>query len=195
MFWILYLHPQSTRGTKILTVSEFLDSTFRESIDERTSGFKGHIIFKCYNPQKPSWQELPIFSMVDSSSTGIFVLLRPTMAHPPPQPELSLTRIILYVCTRNESGKWCKQLPCTQRYYTGIELAMDLVQIGYHLTGTIQPRRRGLPNTIRKRGEMKAKMHEMVAYTEDDSTGIPIWKRQKAGSYDEHLAQYQHKKN
>lgn len=69
IFWMLHvcaptLNPnqrRATRGDKVKRIGEYLDSKYRDhycpgnnvSVDESTVGFKGKIVFKCYNKLKP----------------------------------------------------------------------------------------------------------------------------------------------
>jgi hypothetical protein len=159
IFWMLRVCPPPSslptgvrsRSAKIQNLVDFLDSKFREfytpgenlSVDESTIGYKGRIVFKCYNPQKPTKWGLRVFVLANSK-TGYIFAFEPYFGAPTTdsldRPELPFTaRIVLHLCSKilpstdNTTGYHI----FTDRFYTGVELAMELLKIGYHITGTV----------------------------------------------------------
>lgn len=90
IFWNLHVSPPLTgpvRGTltrfgKVRNVVLYLDKKYREyyipknkvSVDESTIGFKGNIVFKQYNKDKPIKWGIKVFVLSESSSGYICAL-------------------------------------------------------------------------------------------------------------------------
>jgi hypothetical protein len=60
------------------------------------------------------------------------------------------------------------------RFYTGCDLAIELWNMGYHITGTIQQNRKGLPDALTK--TLKLKRYEIAAYRNDNKMLALAWK-------------------
>jgi len=60
-------------------------------------------------------------------------------------------------------------------FYTGCDLAAELLNIGYYVTGTIQQNRKGLPDTLTKK-KLKIKKHKVAAYRKHDKMLALAWK-------------------
>jgi hypothetical protein len=63
----------------------------------------------------------------------------------------------------------------TDRFYTGCDLAIELWNMGYHITGVIQQKRKGLPDALMKK-KLKLKKHEIAAYRKDNEMLALAWK-------------------
>ncbi|XP_058873937.1 piggyBac transposable element-derived protein 4-like isoform X2 [Acipenser ruthenus] len=196
IFWMLHLCPPPTqvpqtafvsRGQKVRNVVSYIDSKCRElfipgrdiCIDESTVGFKGRIIFKCYNPQKPTKWGMRVFVLADCE-TGYVSAIVPYFGSPTtdslPRPDMQFSsRIVLHLCKtllRTTNGHGFHLF--TDRFYTGYDLAMELLKIKIHLTGTIMANRRGLPAPV-KQG-LKLKTNEPVSFSKDNKVMVLGWK-------------------
>ena len=149
---------RSTRGQKVADIVGHIDSKCRAMfspgqdvcVDESTIGFKGRIIFKCYNPQKPTKWGIRVYVVADSK-TGYVCGFVPYFGSPTTdaliRPDLPFTsRIVLHLLQKI-------QMDCpaegrhvyTDRFYTGVELAEELLKLKTHTTGTIMGNRKNLP--------------------------------------------------
>ncbi|MGH0118120.1 UNVERIFIED_CONTAM: hypothetical protein FKN15_044422 [Acipenser sinensis] len=196
IFWMLHLSPPPTqvpqtafvsRGQKVRNVVSYIDTKCRElfipgrdiCIDESTVGFKGRIIFKCYNPQKPTKWGMRVFVLADCE-TGYVSAIVPYFGSPTTdsllRPDMPFSsRIVLHLCetllqTTNGHGFHL----FTDRFYTGYDLAMELLKIKIHLTGTVMANRRGLPAPV-KQG-LKLKKNETVSFSKDNKVMVLGWK-------------------
>ena len=123
------------------------------SIDESTIGFKGRVLWKCYNPNKPTKWGLRVYTMCESVSAYVvgFVpyygkfttdrLVRPYLPF--------TSRIVLQLCNMllssvNESGYHI----FTDRFYTSPILCEELRKMNFHLTGTVKVSRKGMPENF-----------------------------------------------
>ena len=61
----------------------------------------------------------------------------------------------------------------TDRFYTGCQLAHELLQLRVHLTGTVQRNRKGLSKEAKKK--RKLKKHEVVGYTQRSKLMFLVW--------------------
>ena len=61
----------------------------------------------------------------------------------------------------------------TDHFYTGCQLAHELLQRRVHLTGTVQTNKKGLPEEAKKK--MKLKKHEVVVYTQKTKLMFLVW--------------------
>lgn len=138
------------------------------AIDETTIAFKGRVSCKMYNPQKPTKWGLRVYVLADSYSDYISVF-EPYFGSQTTQglirPDLPFTsRIVLHLVQKllQKSGGTGYHL-YTDRFYTGYNLALELLKLGVHTTGTIQRLRQGLPQEVKRK--LKLKVHEVVAYS------------------------------
>jgi len=60
----------------------------------------------------------------------------------------------------------------TDRYYTSYVLAVELLKMNVHLTGTVQRTRQGLPPELKQK--VKLKKHEVIAY-ETKTVMMLVW--------------------
>lgn len=149
LFWALNLGPPQTRGPLIGTLTrsgkvrrfmQYLETKFQEyfcpsknlSLDESTIGFKGRVVFKVYNKDKPSKWGIKIFVVSDAVS-GYVCALEPymgsMMTSQLERPELLVTsRIVLSLVDKLELAYGDVQgfHLFTDRYYTSVELAKEL---------------------------------------------------------------------
>ncbi|XP_014480528.1 PREDICTED: uncharacterized protein LOC106747479 [Dinoponera quadriceps] len=140
-----------TRVQKVNDFIEYLDEKFREyfvpgkevSIDEAVVKFKGRISFITYNPQKPTKWGIRIFVLVDAKSAYVYGIL-PYCGKLTSQdlikPDLPVSsRIVLHLCNKLlHSVPGCAGYHVyTDRYYTSLTLAEELLQMKCHITGTI----------------------------------------------------------
>lgn len=196
LFWAFHVCPPApptpgvqARGQKVKNVVDYLDKKCRENfipgkkiaIDESTVGFKGRIIFKMYNPQKPTKWGLRVYVLADSQ-TGYVSVILPYYGTPTTQslirPDLAFTaRVVLQLCTTllettNGNGYHLY----TDRFYTGYDLAQELLTMGIHTTGTVMANRKGLPKQIKKNKKLKITKHDVLAFRKDDNTMVLCWK-------------------
>lgn len=150
-----------TRGHKVQNIVDHVDRKFREmfspkediSIDESTIGFKGRIIFKMYNPQKPTKWGIRVYTVADSA-TGYIVGFVPYFGKPTTdslvRPELPFTsRIVLHLMQKLQSDCGAKgRHVFTDRFYTSPNLASELLLISTHTTGTVMANRQNLPPEV-----------------------------------------------
>ncbi|UYV83480.1 hypothetical protein LAZ67_23001158 [Cordylochernes scorpioides] len=154
IFWMLHLSeptpadtPIHTRAQKAQNYLSYLSNTFLSifkpskniAIDESTVGYKGKISFKTYNPQKPRKWGLRVMLLPNQNS-----LIRS---------DLSFTSRIVLSLFENIRIKYpdLKGMHIyTDRFYTNAPLAQELSLFKCHLTGTINPGRKGNCKEIKK---------------------------------------------
>lgn len=194
LFWNLHVSPRApnaqsrTRGDKVKNVVDYLRERFfmffvplfESSIDESTIAFKGRVVFKCYNKDKPIKWGLKVFVLSDSRS-GYILDFEPyygqTTTDNLIHPDLPFTaRIVIHLAKKlstNYPGSGFHIF--TDRYYTGMELACKLKKQKIHLTGTVQANRKNLPLQVKK-GALNLKKHEVKAYRHKDDILCSAWK-------------------
>lgn len=203
IFWNLHVCPPPTgpiagtlsRSGKVRNVVLYLDKKFREyyipkskvSVDESTVGFKGKIIFKVYNKDKPVKWGIKIY-VLSESDTGYICCLEPYFGKATTErmerQDLGVTsRIVLHLVNKlKESYGAVEGLHVfTDRFYTNMDLAQELCNMKVHLTGTILRNRKGLPLMIKKRKNgtrnvLKLKRGDMKAYRKNDRFSVIHWK-------------------
>ncbi|UYV65708.1 hypothetical protein LAZ67_3005190 [Cordylochernes scorpioides] len=120
----------------------FIGLIINMAIDESTVGYKGKISFKTYNPQKPRKWGLRVYVAAESKIVlSLFKNIRIKY------PELKGMHIY------------------TDRFYTNAPLAQELSLFKCHLTGTINPGRKGNCKEIKK---PKISKGETLAYRENN---------------------------
>ncbi|XP_047361946.1 piggyBac transposable element-derived protein 4-like [Vespa velutina] len=193
IFWMLHLKKPTQRNatirTRIQKVSnylEYIDDKFRQYfipykavvVDESIVKCKGRIAFITYNPNKPTKWGIRIYALTDSKTGYLFTIL-------PYYGSITsdnISRSDLPVTTRiplHLYNKLLNRIPdakgyhmYTDRYYTSILLAEELLKMNCHLTGTIQVNRKGVPTQIKK---PKFSRKTTVAYRKN-STTLLAWK-------------------
>ena len=189
--WMLHVQSPEpttqpiTRSRKISNVVDYVKKkciqiyTPRQSIavDESTVGFKGRISFKTYNPQKPTKWGLRVYVLCDSEN-GYISTFEPYFGQPTtanlPYPQMPFTvRIVLHLVDQLlKKADGSGYHVYTDRFYTSILLANQLLQKQIHLTGTVQKNRVGLPSDLKK---LKLKNHEIKVYRHQDEVMTLAW--------------------
>lgn len=216
IFWSLHVSPPHngpvggvfSRSGKVRRVILYLDRKFRQyyvptdkiSVDESTVGFKGKVIFKVYNKDKPIKWGIKIF-VASESSTGYICGLEPYLGKQSTdamdRQDLGVTsRVVLHLVKKlqDDYGSVEGMHVFTDRFYTNVDLAEALHDMKVHITGTIMRQRKRLPPEVRPikkkkvfgkkaiRGKtkpvkpLKLKRGEMKAYRKDDKYSLLIWK-------------------
>lgn len=209
IFWCLHLNPPPTspilgslsRSAKVRNVVLYLDKKFREyyvpsnkiSIDESTVGFKGKVVFKVYNKDKPTKWGIKVF-VASESKTGYICALEPYLGKGTTdnmvRPDLGVTsRVVLQLVQKLKDayGDIEGMHIFTDRYYTNMDVAHALLEMKVHLTGTIMRNRKGLPEELRpkrnskKNNEkvntlQKLKKGEMKCYRKSDKYSLVVWR-------------------
>jgi Transposase IS4 len=197
IYWALHINPPpaqptagvSTRGHKVKRVVDYIDEKCRENfvpgekiaIDESTVAFKGRILFKMYNPAKPTKWGLRVYVLADSE-TGYVSVLVPYYGSPTTaslvRPDLPFTsRITLHLCQKLlQSSNGTGFHLYTDRFYTGVDLGKELLKIGIHTTGTIMANRKGLPAAIKQNKKLKLPKHDVLGFRKDDEMMALAWK-------------------
>lgn len=195
IFWNLHLNPPEdrrmlatlSRSAKVRNVVLYLDNKFREyytpskhvSIDESTVGFKGKVVFKVYNKDKPQKWGIKIFVMSDATNAYVCAIepyLGKTTTCLLVRPDLLVTsRVVLTLVNKLEqSGQAVEGMHIfTDRFYTSVELAEALYEKRIHLTGTVKRNRKGLPEDVKKK--KKLKKGEINAFRKDNKLSVIQW--------------------
>jgi len=148
------------------------------AIDETTVAFKGRVAFRMYNPQKPTKWGLRVYVLADSD-TGYVSVFEPYYGRETTEslvrPDLNFTsRIVIHLCQQLQSKTNAVGYHLyTDRFYTGYQLALELLNMKIHTTGTIQRNRQGLPEEVKKK--MKMQLHEVKAFVCDDKVMFLAW--------------------
>ncbi|XP_017763339.1 PREDICTED: uncharacterized protein LOC108553081 [Eufriesea mexicana] len=172
IFWMLHAEMVSAQGshtrTRLQLIIGYLDyinsrpfnyfSPGNEiCVDESIVKFKGRVSFITYNRKKPTIWGIEIYTLADSG-TGYICGILPYYGSLTTQilirPDLPVTARIplhLYTMLLNRGPGAQGHHMFTDRYYTSYVLANELHKLKCHLTGTILPNRKGLPDTIKKR--------------------------------------------
>lgn len=165
-----------------------MDNKYREhycpssniSVDESTVGFKGKIVFKCYNKLKPIKWGLRIYVLADSIN-GYICALEPYFGSITTQnlirPDQPFTvRIVLHLVNKLLDNSDPTGLHVfTDRFYTSYILAQELLKLNIHLTGTIQTNRVGLPDAIKKKATQDVEKYSVTALRKDN-TLVLAWR-------------------
>ena len=184
--WMLHVTSSANGNTdKISNMVKHIKSKCMEyfvagrdiAIDETTVAFKGRAGFKMYNPQKPTKWGLRIYTLGDSA-TGYIVTFEPYYGQKTTEsltrPDLPFTsRIVIHLVNQllQETNATGYHL-FTDRYYTSYVLAVELLKMNVHLTGTVQRTRQGLPPELKQK--VKLKKHEVIAY-ETKTVMMLVW--------------------
>lgn len=189
-----------TRSGKVRNVLAYLDNKFREfyvpskkvSVDESTVGYKGRVIFKVYNKDKPTKWGIKVF-VLSESKTGYICAMEPyfgstTTDHMGWKNLGTTSRVVLHLVNKLKQsyGNIEGMHVFTDRFYTNLDLAKVLHDWKVHLTGTIMTHRKGLPEEVRpqrktknqKKSVSKIKLQkgEIKSYIKDDKFSLLLWK-------------------
>lgn len=209
IFWNLHICPPPTgpvagtltRSGKVRNVASYLDKKFREhyvpqenvSVDESTIGFKGRIVFKVYNKDKPTKWGIKVF-VLSESSTGYICAIEPYFGKITTErldrPDLGVTsRIVLHLVgkLKQSYGNIEGLHVFTDRWYTNMDLAKELLNLKIHLTGTIMLNRSGLPtivkpqrkNAKKQTPKLKLKKGDIKTFRKEDKFSLLLWKDKK----------------
>ncbi|UYV65761.1 hypothetical protein LAZ67_3005356 [Cordylochernes scorpioides] len=141
------------------------------AIDESTVGYKGKISFKTYNPQKPRKWGLRVYVAVESKLGYIYSFIPyygKLTTDSLIRSDLSFTSRIVLSLFENIRIKYpdLKGMHIyTDRFYTNAPLAQELSLFKCHLTGTINPGRKGNCKEIKK---PKISKGETLAYRKNN---------------------------
>ncbi|UYV65692.1 hypothetical protein LAZ67_3005155 [Cordylochernes scorpioides] len=141
------------------------------AIDESTVGYKGKISFKTYNPQKPRKWGLRVYVAAKSKLGYIFSFIPyygKLTTDSLIRPDLPFTSRIVLSLFENIRIKYpdLKGMHIyTERFYTNALLAQELSLFKCHLTGTINPGRKGNCEEIKK---PKISKGETLAYRKNN---------------------------
>ncbi|TBU02002.1 transposase IS4, partial [Hamiltosporidium tvaerminnensis] len=118
------------------------------SVDESVVGFKGKISFLTYNPNKPTKWGIRMYVMADANTGYVYSILPyycSLTSEDLIRPDLPVsTRIVLELCNKlldSNPGNTGYDI-FTDRYYTSLPLAQELLKLNIHFTGTIQSNRK-----------------------------------------------------
>lgn len=215
IFWNLHVSPPPsgrvagtlTRSGKVRNVAAYLDKKFREyfvpqhevSVDESMIGFKGRILFKSYNKDKPIKWGIKVFVLSDST-TGYICAIEPyfgkTTTDRLIRPDLGATsRVVLHLVDKLKQtlGDVEGLHVFTDRFYSNLDLAEALLAWKAHTTGTIMLHRKGLPEEVRPARpkkdkakkqtnknlptpKLKLKTGETKIYRKNDEVSLLLWK-------------------
>lgn len=195
IFWTLHLNPPPegpvkgmiSRSVQVRNTIAYLDKKFREyyipskaiRIDESTVGFKGRVVIKDYNKDKPKRWALKMFTATDSANgyvCGIEPYIGKSTKTSLVRPDLLMTsRVVLTLIEKYELsyGSLKGMHVYTDRYYTSVELAQALYEKEIHLTGVINRSRKGLPVSNRKNQTLKR--GQIVSYRKEDKMLFLQW--------------------
>ena len=175
-----YTKQQNQQCRGIYPAKCLLNFTPRQNVavDESTVGFKKRIAFKTYNSQKPAKWRLRVFVLSDSDN-GYISCFKPyfgktTTESLPSSDKPFTTRIVLHLVDQllnKTSGVGYHVY--TDRYYTSVLLAKELLQRQIYLIGTIQKNRVGLPREVK---QLKLRNLQWKAYRHSDDLMALGWK-------------------
>ena len=196
IFWGLHVSPppnvnsdaMANRRSKVRQVLDYVSERFLKyyrpganlSADESMVAYKGRIAHKMYCPMKPKKWGMRVYDIA-CSRTGYILALIPyygtatTEILGNPQHKFN-TRIILELLDRVRSVTEDNGYHLfTDRLYTNLELAKELLNRRTHLTGTIQTNRIGLPPQIKK-GKVRLQSGEHVSYCKSNRYHVLSWR-------------------
>ncbi|XP_014478485.1 PREDICTED: piggyBac transposable element-derived protein 4-like [Dinoponera quadriceps] len=196
IFWMLHLRDNASSNTslgirigKANNFLQYIDSKFAEHfipgkdicVDESIVKFKGKIAFIRYNPKKPTKWGIRIYVLADGETGYVYSILPyygSLTTEGLEKPELPVSSRIPLTLVK----KLLDNIPnaegyhlYTDRYFTSIPLANELLKVKVHLTGTVMPNRKYLPAAIKK---PKFSTKSTVAYKKEN-TLVLAWKSKR----------------
>ncbi|CAK9832783.1 PiggyBac transposable element-derived protein 4 [Anthophora retusa] len=171
----------TTRIQKVSNFIDYIDDKFQEyftpdreiSIDESVVKFKGKISFITYNPKKPIKWGIRIYVLSDARTRYIQYAMLPYYGSVSTEclirPDLPVSsRIVLqlYYKLLNANPEAKGYHIFTDRYFTGISLAQELLKLSCYLTGTLKINRKYIPAVIKK--PAVTKNNTVAAYRSGD---------------------------
>lgn len=212
IFWMLHLQGNASSNTSLRTrigkannFLQYIDSKFAEHfipgkdicVDESIVKFKGKIAFITYNPKKPTKWGIRIYVLADAETGYVYSILPyygSLTTESLEKPELPVSsRIPLTLVKKlldNISNAEGYHL-YTDRYFTSIPLANELLKLKVHLTGTVMPTRKYLPAAIKK---PKFSTKSTVAYKKEN-TLVLAWKSKRIVTFLSIIPQIGYKEN
>ncbi|KAK9309619.1 hypothetical protein QLX08_000833 [Tetragonisca angustula] len=167
----------TTRIQKVSNFIDYIDGKFQEhftsdreiSIDESVVKFKGKISFITYNPKKPT--KWGIYVLSDARTGYIYAMLP---YYGSVSTEVSSVRTSLsvqglfhnYITSLTINPETKGYHIFTDRYFTGIPLAQELLKLSCYLTGTFRTNRKYIPAVIKK--PAVTKNNTVAAYRSGD---------------------------
>ncbi|EEC08445.1 conserved hypothetical protein, partial [Ixodes scapularis] len=141
---------------KVKRIVDYIDTKCRENfvpgpktvIDESTVGFKGRVLFKWHNPQKPTKWGLRIYVLKDSATGYVSALLPYYGSGAPTHPWLRTTGLVDKVLSSVQGTGFHLYI---DRYYTSPQLAEELLKLGITTTGTVMTTRKDMPPQLKKK--------------------------------------------
>ncbi|XP_035219647.1 piggyBac transposable element-derived protein 4-like [Stegodyphus dumicola] len=196
IFWMLHLKTENIEGRNITnpvqkcnSFLQYIDSKFMEHfmpgkdicVNEAVIKCTGKMTFMPHNPNKPTNRGMRIFVVTDAETGYVYSILPyygSVTTEDNIKPELPVSsRIPLHFIKKlldNNSNAEGYHL-YTDKYFTSIPLAEELLKMKCHLTGTIKTNRRYLPSTIK---EPKFSENNMVAYRRNNML-LLAWKEKE----------------
>lgn len=154
-FWQVdnFVHTLSTNFSAYYTLGRCFD------VDEMSIYFKGKHICRCYNPNKPEKWHFKAFAL-NCSVTGYAWTLYLYHGAAEVRPHgVSATSFPVRKLTANPILHHRNHILAIDNWYTSIEVALHLLEIGIHVLGTIKTNRKGIPKeaVLKKTGPKKAR--------------------------------------
>lgn len=179
IFWNLHFsHIEGTdRDLKIRDVVShikekcqlFYNPSSNVSVDESTVSFKGKIVFRVYNPNKPNKFGIKIFVLSDSMNGYIFNF-DPYYGKEPQIDDdlLKTTKTVVQLCktlTKDPSNSPSGYHVYVDRYYNSPQLAQELLKLKMYVTGTVLSNRKEMPTLSKKltTGEIEGRRKDEMA--------------------------------
>ncbi|CAK9829606.1 PiggyBac transposable element-derived protein 4 [Anthophora retusa] len=200
IFWMLHLRTDASSDTSLKTRTrkaddflQYINAKFSEHfipgkdvcVDESIVKFKGKIAFITYNPKKPTKWGIRIYVLADVKTGYVYSILPyygSLTTESLEKPELPVSSRIPLTLIK----KLLNNVPnaegyhlYTDRFFTSIPLAEELLKLKIHLTGTIMPNRKRLPPPIKKPRFLTT---STVAYKKNN-TLVLAWKSKRVVTF------------
>lgn len=134
----------------------FYTTSSAVAIDESTISFKGKVSFRCYNPMKPTKFGLKVFVLSDCINGYIYNFIpyygkEQLIANSNLLKTTQIVKILAESVVYKDPQQPTTGLHIfTDRYYTGPEIAKELLAMKTNLTGTVMPTRLGMPPNLKR---------------------------------------------
>lgn len=140
------------------------------SVDESTVSFKGKIVFRVYNPNKPNKFGLKVFVLSDSLN-GYIYNFDPYYGKENEDPVhelLKTTKVVTQLCatlTKDPNNPPSGRHVFVDRYYNSPQLAQQLLKMNMYVTGTVMGNRKEMPTLSKdlKEGEIESRRKNEMA--------------------------------
>lgn len=160
IFWNLHFSHEegSDRDLKIRSLvnhmqqmcQTFYNPSSNVAVDESTVSFKGKVIFRVYNPDKPTKFGFKVFVISDSEN-GYIYNFTPYYGKSEENPDTDLlktTQTVVKLCDsliKDPTNPPTGYHVFVDRYYNSPELAEELQKRQMFITGTVLPSRKRMP--------------------------------------------------